>query len=284
MVHTSPSKLPARELIARDYLLEVAAEATRAVISIEPFEEAIRTALALLGEGLRTDRVQILEQRDDATGLSPGWVETRYEWRRNEVISQLHHHSLCRISYEGMEEWYERFRAGETLGMLVEDMPEPFRTTQVLLGVCGTYAVPILLRGRFWGILGVDDCHPRGLRDSAELAVLKLVAVTLGAAIDRDRARERLSLAENATREAEMQAARQRVEYLATANQVLQRRDCLLATVANVSRQLLEAVDVFAALPTCLKEVGESAGMSRVQLFLRRDASAGVGVRQAIVS
>jgi signal transduction histidine kinase len=60
----------------------------------------------------------------------------------------------------------------------------------------------------------------------------------------------------------------ERVAELAKVNDELRQRDRLLSVVAQVTKDLLEAEDVDAAIPAALQAVGEAANMSRVQLIL----------------
>ena len=127
--------------------------------------------------------------------------------------------------------------------------------------------VPLLSGEQWLGFLGFCFREPSPpLRENVELA--QALADQAALAIEL----KRLS-------DSEAEAAR-----LTASNTLLQRRDLLLAAVARVSRQLLEASNLFDTLPSCLCELGESANMSRVKLFLRSGAEADEGARQKLVS
>ena len=127
--------------------------------------------------------------------------------------------------------------------------------------------VPLLSGERWLGFLGFCFSEPSlPSRENVELA--QALADQAALAIELKR------LSDSAA-----EAAR-----LTASNTLLQRRDLLLAAVARVSRQLLEASNLFDALPSCLCELGESANMSRVKLFLRSEAEANEGARQKLVA
>jgi signal transduction histidine kinase/PAS domain-containing protein len=79
------------------------------------------------------------------------------------------------------------------------------------------------------------------------------------------------------TQQALLETEQARVAELAKANEELQQRDRelqrsyrRLSTVAQVTKDLLEAEDVDVAIPIALQAVGELANISRVQLLLER--------------
>jgi len=51
-------------------------------------------------------------------------------------------------------------------------MLEPFKSGQAEL-VKATHIVPIFAEGKFWGVIGFDDCREAKRRSPSELAVLK---------------------------------------------------------------------------------------------------------------
>jgi signal transduction histidine kinase len=66
-----------------------------------------------------------------------------------------------------------------------------------------------------------------------------------------------------------------RAAELAQINESLQRRERLLAATARASRLLLQAPDVMAAVPEVLRQVGEAAGVDRVNLMLSQPGANG---------
>ncbi|MEA5568486.1 GAF domain-containing sensor histidine kinase [Anabaena sp. UHCC 0399] len=237
-------------------LLEATAAAANALLTIENFDEAIDTALKLIGESLDCDRVAVIENFAHPSKPLHCW-KILYEWDSRNTVSQITHPDVVQGIYEegGIGEWYERISQGNSLSYLLEEMPEPFRSGQAALGVKVLHVVPIFVEGQCWGVLGFDDCREEKRRGSAELALLKTVAACIGSAIQRQRIQE---------------AEQKRAAELAKVNEELQQRDRLLSVVAQVTKNLLETEDIDVAIPTALQAIGEVANISRVQLILER--------------
>ena len=129
----------AKELQKRDYLLNITAQAAKALLNEVNLELAmpsascaIAKALRIVGEGIDTDRVCVMEHHED-TGSSLGFARTLFEWNSPYAVSQLKHPELQQVSYEGIEDWYEQLRQGEAVGGDIEELPEAIRQGQLEL-------------------------------------------------------------------------------------------------------------------------------------------------------
>lgn len=247
-------------------LLEATAIAANALLTITPFDQAVNTALQIMGEALETDRICLGEHHDDESGKTLGFVRYSYEWTSPYTFSQIQLPGAADVSYAGIEAEYELLCQGQGVGGLVDKFSEPFRSEQKALGVKSGYATPIMIKGQYWGILGFDDCREAKHRTPAELAVLKIAADCIGSAIQHQRTQQILLEAEQ-TRVAEL--AKANAELLQREHDV-QRSYRLLSTVAQITKDLLEAEDIDTVIPVVLQAVGKSTNMSRVMLIRER--------------
>ncbi len=255
-------------LLGRDRILEATASAANALLTIENFDSAVNTALQIIGDSLDTDRVAVLENFDNLSEQAYGYSQVVYEWNSPYAVSQFAHSEVSRISYEGLEDLYQLFSQGYVNGGLIDDeILEPLRVALRKVDVKSTYSVPIFVDGKFWGLVGFDDCREAKRRNPAELAVLKIAADCIGSAIQRDRDRRDREEAELMVLLEREKAATERAAELAKANEALRQRDRLLSTVAAVSKDLLESAEVDSAITQALKQIGEAAGISRVELM-----------------
>ncbi|MFB2897013.1 GAF domain-containing protein [Aerosakkonemataceae cyanobacterium BLCC-F50] len=179
----------------RDRIFEATTSASNALLTIENFDEAVNTALQIIGEKLDSDRVTVIQNLDSPANDLPQW-KVVYEWHSPHTVPQISHPNLAQGSYEGVQEWYVVFSQGEGVSFLLEEMPEPFRSGQAELGVKALHVVPIFVKSEFWGVIGFDDCREAKRRSLAELAVLKTAAACIGSAIESDRTRQALLQAE----------------------------------------------------------------------------------------
>lgn len=238
-------------------LLKASATAANALLTVSSFDEAVKTALQIIGESLDTDRVTVIENFNNSIDSSSLWWRVSYEWNSFHTVPQISHSKLAQGSYEGIKEWCALFSRGQSISCLLEDMPEPFRSRQAEIDVKALHTVPIFVEGKWWGVIGFDDCREAKHRSAAELAVLKIAANCVGNAIQRERMQKAL-----------LRAEQERVSELAKVNEERRQCDHLLSVVAQVTKELLAAEDVDAAIPAALQAVGEVADISRVLLIL----------------
>ncbi|ESA37903.1 gaf domain protein [Leptolyngbya sp. Heron Island J] len=209
-----------RVLQGRDRILEATATAANALLTTENLDDAVNTALQIIGESLETDRVGVFEVEpfDQSSNLSlVGW-QCLYEWHSSHTISQLLHPEGGQGNSEGIETGVERLSNGQSISYFTAELLEPFRSSMAAVGVKALHSVPIFIEGQFWGVLGIHDCRSTKHRESSELEVLKAVAAGIGSAIQR----ERLRLEKLRTQKAVLRAEQARSQELAHLNTELQ--------------------------------------------------------------
>ncbi|MBD0334079.1 MAG: GAF domain-containing protein [Cyanobacteria bacterium Co-bin13] len=249
---TSPSLSPA----LTDRLLQATAIAANTLLSIAHFDEAVSTALRIIGEALGSDRINVIENFNPPSEGSFLHWRVLYEWNSPGTVPQFSDLEAAQGNYREIPELFEQLQQGHSLSYLLEEAPEPFRSSQAAIGVKSTQIVPVYVEGKWWGVLGLDDCRQAKRRSPAELSVLQIAADCLGSAIQRERTQQALLFAE------QVQTA-----ALAQANEELQQRDRLLSVVAEVTKDLLENSEVEAAIAQALQGIGEAARISRVTLM-----------------
>jgi signal transduction histidine kinase/PAS domain-containing protein len=235
-----------------DRLLRASANATHALLTIASLDDAVNAAIKIIGEALDTDRVTVIEHFNCPEQSLPCW-KILYEWDSPDTISQIAHLEGSQGTYEGIESWYESINQGQSITYLTEEMPEPFRSGQEKLGVKALHVVPIFVENKCWGVVGFDDCHEVKHRGQSELSVLKIVANSLGCAIERDR-----------TQKALLQSEQARITELTKANAELIQRDRLFETTTVVANTLLTVAPFEAAIETALKIIGEALDADRI--------------------
>ena len=206
----------------RDRILKITTDVAQVLLNDESLDRAIATALEIIGVGIKSDRVAVMEHYGDTTGASLGYAQMLYEWHSAEAIAQLHHPNLHRVTYEGVEDWYQQFVKGEAVGGIVEEFPEPVKSGQIEIGVKSSYAVPIMVNGQYWGLVALDDCKTAIQRSETEIALLKTTAVCIGSAIEQNRIRQQQEQTKR-----NILLEQQRAAQLAEHNLVLQQRDRL---------------------------------------------------------
>lgn len=218
----------------RDRLLEMTAIAANTLLTIEDFDHAIGAALQIVGAGLETDRVTVIEVLEPSSGLLPRW-QVLYEWTSPGTPAQMANPDWIQGSFDGIEDFYNQFCQGQPVSCATDAMTEPFCSVQVQLGVKTLHAIPIFVNGHLWGVVGLDDCRIAKQRSTGELSTLKIVADCVGSAIERQRAQQTL-----------LQAEQQRVAELAKANDALKQSLDSLASEPSLDKFLGHVLKVVA--------------------------------------
>lgn len=217
-------------------LLGATATVANALLTIKDFDEAINTALQILGESLETDRVKVLEcVFDDASTSYPAYYTMSYEWITAGTIPQISHPDSSRISTSGAEAFMEKLYQNDGFGGLLYEWPESFWSAFEAVQAKAIYCVPIRVEGQLWGVLVFDDCCEVKHRNLSQLAVLKITADCIGSAIQQNR-----------TQQALLQAEQARSAGLAKANDALKQTVDVLATETDLDRFLGHVLQMIA--------------------------------------
>lgn len=224
-----------RLLEGRVRILEATASAANALLTLENFDSAVNTALQIIGESLDCDHVAILKDFAIPSSQSLGYFRVLHEWDSPYALSQISHPESSQIYYDSFEELYQLFSQGYSDGGLIDEIPEPLRTIFKSVGIKSTYSVPIFVDGKFWGIVGFDNCCETKCWSPSELAVLKIAADCIGSAIGRDRSQKAIFKAEQ-----------ERSAELTKANEVLKKSLDALAADPDLNRFLGHVLKVIA--------------------------------------
>jgi signal transduction histidine kinase len=241
LIHDSAARCGSVELEdnriqpSRDRLLEAASAATNILLTLDNLDEAIDTALSILGQGSGCDRINVLENFFESPANFPVYHTVIYEWAQPNIIRQMSHLEAGRIYTAGIETFLDRYYLhGDGFGGLLEEWDEPLRSAFAAVGVKSSYSVPIRVKGQWWGVLCLDYCQFPVRVNPAEIAVLKTIAACIGSAIQRDR-----------TTKAILQAEQARAAELKKANEVLKKSLDYLATETSLEQflgQILGAI------------------------------------------
>ncbi len=198
------------ELHNKDILLGGVAFATNILLTETDLSYAINQTLELLGAATSVDRTYIFENHDSKKGEH--LASLRYEWAREDAISQKNDPNLQDRSYStAMSRWYRMLSGGHSIKGLVRDLPDSERALLEPLGTKSLLVIPIMTEGEFWGFVGFDDCRSERIWTGSEGSILQAAAASIGAAIARTHAEDELRKAKDAAES----AAKAKSEFLA---------------------------------------------------------------------
>jgi GAF domain-containing protein len=95
-------------------------------------------------------------------------------------------------SYTRLLGWVGAFSAGRTINGPVRQLPLAERDLLESHGVRSLVIVPIMIEGSLWGFIGFDDCKSERQWSESELSIVSAAASSIGGAIKRRDAEERL--------------------------------------------------------------------------------------------
>ncbi|HIK42297.1 GAF domain-containing sensor histidine kinase [Thermoleptolyngbya sp. M55_K2018_002] len=242
----------------RDRLLEATAKAANVLLTLNNFDEAVNMALQVLGEGIDCDFVIVLENVFESSTFLPSFCDFIYEWTSPGILPISVTFGSKRLPSEllGLEFLEQYFLEGSGFGGLLEEWSDPMRSVLASVNIQSAYAVPIRVKGQWWGALCLDYCRAPIQISAAEISVLMTIADCIGSAIQRDRLQQE-----------RQQAAQQRTADLEAYNQVLQGRDRLLEAAAKATNVLLTVESLDEALNSALKIIGEGMGCDRFHII-----------------
>jgi PAS domain S-box-containing protein len=181
------------ELRRRDAILEaVRFAADQFLGEAAGWEESIKTVLRRLGEATEASRVYVFENYTGEDGEL--WATQRYEWVMPGISAQIDNPVLKGMPYEaaGFGRWIRMLGRGDLVHGHVRDLPESEQPELRAEEILSIALVPIFVEGRWWGIIGFDECVEERVWSAAEVGALGAAAGTLGAAIRRRQTEERL--------------------------------------------------------------------------------------------
>ncbi|HEY9780882.1 MAG TPA: response regulator [Leptolyngbyaceae cyanobacterium] len=170
----------------RDRLLEGVAAATNHLLTIKDFPQAVTLALSALGNACQVDRVYIFENHLDPD-RGEMLTSQRFEWTNPKVEAQIDNFELQNLSYATFSpQCYENLAAGKPIGGIVKDLPPKERLFLTSHNILSLLIVPILIEGKFWGLIGFDDTKSERQWTETEQAAIAAVALSIGGAIIRN--------------------------------------------------------------------------------------------------
>ncbi|MBX3725292.1 MAG: EAL domain-containing protein [Xanthomonadales bacterium] len=178
-----------REALARrDALLELSAGLAADLLATGNLDQAIDAALAGLGRGTGVDRVYLFERLPAADPTRLVCSQT-HEWVGPGIESQRDNPDLRALDMSAV---YPRFvgllRQGRAVSGVIGEFSPEERAVLDPQGIVSILVVPVLLDDQLWGFLGLDSVRSKRNWTAVEEAVLKLLAASLGAAVQRRRA------------------------------------------------------------------------------------------------
>jgi len=235
-----------------DRLLEATAKATKVLLTVENFDEAINIALKIILDAAGCDRLKVVENNFDGSSAIPEFGSMIYVCTKPGMSEGESRIYSSWVTKEFLERY---FLHGEGFCGLIDELDEPLRSKVAGSQSQSMCAVPIRVNGHWWGMLSLNYSDPIQV-SPAEFSVIKTIADCIGSAIQRDRLQQE-----------RQQAIQQRMADLEAYNRALQGRDRLFESAAKATNVLLTVENLDEAINSTLKIIGEGIGCDRFHIL-----------------
>jgi PAS domain S-box-containing protein len=189
------------EIQKKDHLLAGVSIATNILLTETDTRSAIIQTLELLGAASNLDRVYIFKVSDTETNKRLGGMHL--EWTRTDTLLEESSDSQIGPRYLSIQRWYDMLSAGHPIKGVVREFPESERAILESQNVKSILAIPIMIKGKFWGFIGFDDCHSERIWTGTDVAILQAASASIGSAIARGQTEDELKKAKEAAESAD---------------------------------------------------------------------------------
>ena len=183
--------------LKKDQLLEASAEAFL-LLNTRPDNLSILSgALGIIGKALGVDRLTAFEQSLHTTTKYPA-INQRFEWSHDAEDFKFNDPRLQNVAYQslGLARWHALISSGHPIGCAVRSLPAEEQSFFASRGVISLLALPVMVEGRCWGFVLIEDRHTERTWTDREKSMLTSVATTIGSALMHHRADEALRQSE----------------------------------------------------------------------------------------
>lgn len=188
-------KLAEEELQERDGLLSCVADASHQLLTSPEFESGIHRAFQIIGRAEDIDRIYMTEGQE--TG-QPQMVPS-FEWSvQDEIGDEIKDQKLSRREYISI--WHDALSRGEVISCSAKDLPLA-KKDLLTSEICSVLIIPITIEGRFWGLIGFEDCSKERIWDDWEISILSSFAASVGYVLSHKRANDELAKSERRYKE-----------------------------------------------------------------------------------
>ena len=257
----------------KDVIMGALANSANTLIAEDDLARGMGSVAIHIGAAMNVSRINIYENNED-----DGRVVAcqRVHWVNDAEPMERGFRGLERWDYAqlGCERWARELGDGKLVVGNYDAFEGRERETLNGLRIQSIAMVPIFIRGRWWGFIGFSECKGRRVWTESELEALRLTALTIGGAIERQRMDAELKIAKE---EAEA-ASRSKSDFLANMsheirtpmNGVIGMADLMInTTLDNKQRKYMANIKHSAeALLTVINDVLDFSKIEAGQLAL----------------
>ena len=163
--------------------LESAARVAALLLKRENAHDQVFSVLEIMGRAAGASRSYWYQNSRDSSGNV--WMGMKAEWRAEGICSQSTLTDQRRISYSAeFSRWYSELSADRIIAGAVKDFPESESRFLQSLGIRSILIIPLLMKGRFEGFIGFDNCFREVPWKDPEIHLMRMATDSLAKAFD----------------------------------------------------------------------------------------------------
>ena len=180
-----------------DALLSAIAQSALKLLAAPDWRAEIHELLKLLGEATGASHAYLFENHLGENQML--LTSQKYEWVGPEQNAEIDNPDFQNVPVleEGLVEWHRELSNGRPFYNTTKIFQTDWANLASRENIKTLLDVPIFVSGKWWGIIGFDDCIREMPWSQAEVDALQAAAGMLGAAIKRQQADEALRISEN---------------------------------------------------------------------------------------
>ncbi len=178
------------ELLLQNHLLRIISTGGEQLLRSADWASILPDVLRQTGEALEASRAYVFRFPRGEPGR-PGGMRT-YAWSAPDIPPLVFNPALGDYRSSPLGRWVEVFARRQAVVGHVKDLPAVEQCAIASQGTQSIAAHPVYVEGALWGVLGVEQFDRKRNWGAAELEVMRLLAQTIGAAVERAGDQERL--------------------------------------------------------------------------------------------
>ena len=188
----------AKAAIARASVLYAVIASIATLINNLSLEEGAPKALHMVGEALKVDRCVLVENADRPGALS-NMIPT-YQWNRSGLVPLLPPFITELIKHPDVLSWLAPLSEGKPVITTLANANATVKGILRALKSASILLVPIVVEGRNWGHIGLNDSTPDREWLASDIETLLALATLFGVTIERGRQTQKLADADTIIR------------------------------------------------------------------------------------
>lgn len=173
------------ELLRHDSILSAVSKLAASLLKAEEWFGILPDLLGLIGTASGCSRVYVFRNKtsDDGRILT----DQISEWCAGGVEAQIGNSLLYDFAWidNGFGRWADEFLKGNVISGNIDEFPESEKILLETQSIISILAIPIIVKGQWWGMIGFDECSVKREWASVEVDVLRTAAGIIGAAVER---------------------------------------------------------------------------------------------------